>query len=95
MNISLLPIIAVIAAVAAAIAGIIAIIQNWGAITEWFGNLWNTICTGIGTMIESVKTWFSNLWTHLQNVWNGICNVVQTAVMLLGSIRGCRCPSDF
>ena len=37
-------------------------------------------------MIESVKTWFSNLWTHLQNVWNGICNVVQTAVMLLGSI---------
>ena len=86
LNISLLPIIAVIAAVAAAIAGIIAIIQNWGAITEWFGNLWNTICTGIGTMIESVKTWFSNLWTHLQNVWNGICNVVQTAVMLLGSI---------
>ena len=72
--------------IAAAIAGIIAIIQNWGAITEWFGNLWNTICTGIGTMIESVKTWFSNLWTHLQNVWNGICNVVQTAVMLLGSI---------
>ena len=86
LNISLLPIIAVIAAVAAAIAGIIAIIQNWGAITEWFGNLWNTICIGIGTMIESVKTWFSNLWTHLQNVWNGICNVVQTAVMLIGSI---------
>ena len=86
LNISLLPIIAVIAAVAAAIAVIIAIIQNWGAITEWFGNLWNTICTGIGTMIESVKTWFSNLWSHLQSVWNGICNVVQTAVMLLGSI---------
>src|SRR5699024_9739908 len=86
LNISLLPIIAVIAAVAAAIAGIIAIIQNWGAITEWFGNLWHTICTGIGTMIESVKTWFSYVWTHLQNVWKGICNVVQTAVMLLGSI---------
>ena len=79
LNISLLPIIAVIAAVAAAIAGIIAIIQNWGVITEWFGNLWNTICTGIGTMVENVRTWFSNLWTHLQSVWNGICNVVQTA----------------
>ena len=37
-------------------------------------------------MIESVKTWFSNLWSHLQSVWDGICNVVQTAVMLLGSI---------
>lgn len=86
LNVSMLPIIAVIAAVAAAIAGIIAIIQNWGAITEWFGNLWDTICTGIGTMVENVKTWFSNLWEHLQSVWDGICSVVQTAVMLLGSI---------
>lgn len=86
LNISMLAIIAVIAAVAAAIAGIIAIIQNWGAITQWFGELWNTICTGIGAMVDSLKAWFSNLWTHLQSVWEGICNVVQTAVMLLGSI---------
>lgn len=86
LNISVLPIIAVIAAVAAAIAGIIAIIQNWDAITQWFGELWNTICTGIGAMVDSLKAWFSNLWTHLQSVWEGICNVVQTAVMLLGSI---------
>lgn len=86
LNISMLPIIAVIAAVEAAIAGIIAIIQNWGAITQWFGELWNTICTGIGAMVDSLKAWFSNLWTHLQSVWEGICNVVQTAVMLLGSI---------
>ena len=86
LNISMLPIIAVIAAVAAAIAGIIAIIQNWGAITQWFGELWNTICTGIGAMVDSLKAWFLNLWTHLQSVWEGICNVVQTAVMLLGSI---------
>lgn len=86
LNISLLPIIAIIAAVAAAIVGIIAIVQNWGAITEWFGNLWTTICNGIGQMVESLKQWFSGLWTHLQSVWNGICNVVQTAVMLLGSI---------
>ena len=86
LNISLLPIIAIIAAVAAAIVGIIAIVQNWGAITEWFGNLWTTICNGIGQMVESLKQWFSGLWTHLQSVWDGICNVVQTAVMLLGSI---------
>ena len=37
-------------------------------------------------MVDSLKAWFSNLWTHLQSVWEGICNVVQTAVMLLGSI---------
>lgn len=86
LNISILPVIAIIAVVAAAIAGIIAIIQNWGAVSEWFGNLWDTICTGIGSMIESVKAWFSDLWTHLKSVWDGICNVVQTAVMLIGSI---------
>lgn len=86
LNISLLPIIAIIAGVVAAIAGIIAIVQNWGAITEWFGNLWTTVCNGIGQMVESLKQWFSGLWTHLQSVWDGICNVVQTAVMLLGSI---------
>lgn len=86
LNISLWPIIAIIAGVAAAIAAIIAIFQNWGAITEWFGNLWTTICNGIGTAIEGVKNWFLGLWTHIQNVWNGICNVIQTAFMLIGSI---------
>ena len=86
LNISLLPIIAIIAAVAAAIAGIIVIVQNWGAITEWFGNLWTTVCNGIGQMVESLKQWFLGLWTHLQSVWDGICNVVQTGIMLIGSI---------
>lgn len=86
LNISLAPIIGIIAGVAAAIAVIIAIVKNWGAITEWFGNLWNTICTGIGQMVESLKSWFLGLWEHLKSVWEGICNVVQTAVMLIGSI---------
>lgn len=86
LEISLWPIIAVIAAVAAAIAVIIAIVKNWGAITEWFSNLWTTICNGIGVAIEGLKTWFMGLWTHIQNVWNGICDVIQTALMLIGSI---------
>ncbi len=86
LEISLAPIIGIMAAVAAAIAVVIAIVQNWGAITEWFGNLWTTICTGIGQMVESLKAWFLGLWEHLKSVWEGICNVVQTAVMLIGSI---------
>lgn len=86
LNVSLWPILAIIAAVAAAIAVVIAVFQNWGTITEWFGNLWTTICTGIGTAIESLKTWFMGLWTHIQTVWDGICNVIQTAFMLIGSI---------
>lgn len=86
LNVSLWPILAIIAAVAAAIAVVITVFQNWGTITEWFGNLWTTICTGIGTAIESLKTWFMGLWTHIQTVWDGICNVIQTAFMLIGSI---------
>lgn len=86
LNISLAPIIGIIAGVAAAITAIIAIVKNWGAITEWFGNLWTTICNGIGQMVETLKTWFLGLWEHLKSVWDGICNVVQTAVMLIGSI---------
>lgn len=86
LEISLWPIIAVIAAVAAAIAIVIAIVKNWGAITEWFSNLWTTICNGIGVAIDGLKTWFMGLWTHIQTVWNGICNAIQTAFMLIGSI---------
>lgn len=86
LNISLALIIGIIAGVAAAITAIIAIVKNWGAITEWFGNLWTTICNGIGQMVETLKTWFLGLWEHLKSVWEGICNVVQTAIMLIGSI---------
>ena len=43
LNISMLPVIGIIAGVAAAIVGIIAIVKNWGAITEWFGNLWQAV----------------------------------------------------
>lgn len=43
LNISLLPVIGIIAGVAAVIAGIIVIVKNWGAITEWFGNLWQSV----------------------------------------------------
>ena len=58
LEVTLWPIIAVIAAVAAAIAIVIAIVKNWGAITEWFSNLWTTICNGIGVAIDGLKTWF-------------------------------------
>lgn len=86
LNISLWPILAIIAGVAAVIAAIIAIIQNWGAITQWFSNLWNTICARIGQTIEGLKAWFGSLWTHIQSVFSGICNVIQTALMLIGAI---------
>lgn len=86
LQISLLPIIAVIAGVSAAIAVIIAVVKNWGTITEWFGSLWSTVCTGIGQLVEALKTWFTGLWTHLQSVWNSICAVIQSSMNAIKAV---------
>ena len=69
----LLPAIGIIAGVAAAITAVIAVIKNWGSITEWFGNLWDKICSGLTSAWESVKAffagipaWWSGIWTQVK-----------------------------
>ena len=64
LNVSLLPIIAVVLGIAAAITAIILIIQNWGSICEWFGNLWNAIWSG-------VTSFFAGVGQSIQDTWNG------------------------
>ena len=59
LNISLLPIIGIIAAVAAAIAVIIAVVKNWGAITEWFGQLWETVSAKLMELWDKVVIFFT------------------------------------
>ena len=59
LNISLLPVIGIIVGVAAAIAGIIAIVKNWGAITEWFGNLWQTVSQKLMELWNGVVVFFT------------------------------------
>ena len=59
LNISLLPVIGIIAGVAAAIAGIIAIVKNWGAITEWFGNLWQEVSQKLMELWNGVVAFFT------------------------------------
>lgn len=66
----------IILGIIAAITAIILIIENWGAISEWFGNLWKTITDKIKQVWESIKQFFINLWNSIINkikeVWNGI-----------------------
>ena len=59
LNISLLPVIGIIAGVAAAIAGIIAIVKNWGAITEWFGNLWQVVSQKLMELWNGLVVFFT------------------------------------
>lgn len=65
VGVGLLPIIGVVAGVAAVITGIIAVIKNWGDITDWLSEKWNAF-----------KDWMSGLWDpiseKIQEVWNGI-----------------------
>ena len=83
LNISLLPIIAVVVGVAAAIAGIVIAIQNWGAVTEWFGNLWSVVkekCAAVWTAIctfftETIPQAWDILVAKFQTIpewWSGI-----------------------
>ena len=59
LNISLLPVIGIIAGVAAAIATIIAIVKNWGAITKWFGQLWETVSAKLMELWDKVVVFFT------------------------------------
>ena len=59
LNISLLPVIGIIAGVAAAIAGIIAIVKNWGVITEWFGNLWQAVSQKLMELWNGLVVFFT------------------------------------
>ena len=85
LNISLLPVIGIIAGVAAAIAGIIAIVKNWGAITEWFGQLWQAVS-------QKLMELWNGLWSQVSafftNAWNAILQnpIVQLVVTTITSL---------
>ena len=87
LNISLLPVIGIIAGVAAAIAGIIVIVKNWGAITEWFGNLWQAVSQKLmelwnglvvfftETILAAFQT-FISFFSAIPDWWNGLWSQV-------------------
>lgn len=73
---TLIPAIPIIAAVVAAIAGVIAIVTNWGTITEWldgvlaqFGLSTSAIWQGIQTVISTVS---NAVWGVINTVWGTI-----------------------
>lgn len=61
----LLPVAGIIAGIIAVVAAVVAVIKNWGDITDWLSEKWNAF-----------KDWMSGLWDSIsekiQGVWNGI-----------------------
>lgn len=85
------PITLIILGIVAAITAIILVIQNWGIILEWLGNIWNAIVDFIVGVVtkwiefqkakfESLKniviTVFTAVKNFIVNVWNGIVNTI-------------------
>jgi phage-related protein len=76
VSVPILPIIGIIAAVVAAVVAVIEIVKHWGEISEWFGGVWSTVCSGVQSIGEGLGDFFSGLWdgikTVTETVWNGI-----------------------
>ncbi len=88
------PVIAIIAAVVAAIVGIIAVFKNWGAVCEWFGDLWGGIwyvirgtVTGMymffsdtfGLIAGLITSVFTGIKDFLSGIWGNISGACSTA----------------
>jgi phage-related minor tail protein len=74
------PVLPVILGVAAAIAGVVLVVQNWGAISEWFQGVWDTVTTAVGEAWDNVTTAISDAWDSIKTgVTDGINNA-KTAI---------------
>lgn len=76
----LLPLVGIIGAVVVAITAAITIIQNWGAITEWLGGVWETVKSAVSNAVETVRDAISNAWEAIKTKTSQIWNNIKTAV---------------
>lgn len=95
LNLSLLPIAGVIAGIVAAIVAVIAIIKNWGEITEWLSGMWDAIKEKASQIWTAIKDKISEIWDAIKqkvkdvvtsikdtisNIWNSIKNTISNVL---------------
>ena len=91
----MLPVIGIIAGVIATITAIILIIKNWGAISEWFGEVFKKVGDWIKETWGKVEKWFSDGATAAsdkvkemkEKVVNFFKNIIDGAKEKLGRIK--------
>lgn len=84
----------VIAAIAALAAIVVVVVSYWDEIKAACLSAWekvkgvfSSISAWFSTnVINPIKKLFSSLWDGIKTVWNGICNVIEVGIMLIGSI---------
>ena len=91
VGVGLLPIIGVIAGIAAVITTIIAVIKNWGDITDWLSEkwsafkdwmpgLWDTISEKIQEVWNGIKDFFADIWEQIYNVIEGPLKFIEGTI---------------
>ena len=88
------PYILIVAAIAAVIAIIVLCVKHWDKIVEAVKNAWEIVKSTLSewgewintNVIQPIVNFFKGLWEDLKAIWDTICNVVQVAIMLIGSI---------
>lgn len=86
------PLIGTIASVVAAVALIVAAFTNWGTITEWLGNLvetvWTAIKEGISSKIEEIREKIAAVLTVIKTTWTTIWTAIKnTCTTMISQIR--------
>lgn len=74
--------------IAAVIAGIVLLIKNWDAVTAAFRNAGEAISSGIsalrsgvGNIIDNIKSWFGNLVPQMLNIGKDIISGIVNGIM--------------
>lgn len=70
----------VVLAIIAAVTAVVAVIKNWGAISEWFRDVWHNVCEAVSNIWNNLKTSLSNIWNNIKNTATTVWNRVKEAI---------------
>lgn len=85
---TLAPFIAPIAAVVAGVVGLIAIIKNWGAISEWLKTTWENVKTSVVNTFNNLKEKVTQAFTNMGNaIRERITKIKETVANIFGRIK--------
>lgn len=79
-TVALGPIAGIIAGIIAAVTAVILVVQNWGTITEWLGDVAETIFGALKEGWESVTTFISDLVTGISETITGAWNWIKDTI---------------
>lgn len=85
----LLPVAGIIAGIIAVVAAVVAVIKNWGDITDWLSEKWNAFKDWMSGLWDSISEKIQEVWNGIKDFFSGIWNGIKdTATGIWNSIKG-------